>query len=87
MSKIEKNSISRIFHPLSSPEISSCDFWVFGTLKQILKDRELPSSDEIEDVIAQAWNDLTFDEVRSVVRDWIRRLVEVAENDGEYISE
>jgi hypothetical protein len=56
-------------------------------LKQILRDRGFSSSDEIEDAIAQAWNDLTFDKVQSVFRDWIRRLAWVAENDGEYISE
>jgi hypothetical protein len=35
-------------------------------LKQILRDRELSPSDEIEDVIEQVWNDLTFDGVQSV---------------------
>jgi hypothetical protein len=56
-------------------------------LKQILRDREFSSSDEIEDAIAQVWNDLTFDDVQSVFRDWIRRLAWVAENNGEYMSE
>jgi hypothetical protein len=56
-------------------------------LNQIQRDREFSLSDETEDTIAQGWNDLTFDDFQSVFRDWIRRLAEVAENDGEYISE
>jgi hypothetical protein len=85
--KIKKNHISRMPHPPDSPEINRCDFWLFGTLKQILRDREFPSSDKIEDAIAQAWNDLAFDDIQSVFRDWTRRLAWVAENDREHIRE
>jgi hypothetical protein len=57
-------------------------------LNQILRYREFSSSDdEIEDAIAQVWNHLTFDDVQSVFRDWIRRSALVAENDGEHINE
>jgi hypothetical protein len=56
-------------------------------LKQILRYRKFASSDEIEDAIAQGWNDLNFDDIQSVFRDWIRRLAWVAEDDGEYICE
>jgi hypothetical protein len=76
-----------MLHPLYSPDISPCDFWFFGMLKWILRGREFSSSDEIEDAIAQGWNDLSFEDVQSVFQDWIRRLVWVAENDGEYIRE
>jgi hypothetical protein len=51
-------------------------------LKQILRDREFSLSDEIEDAIAQVWNDLTLEDVQSVFRNWIRPLGWVAENDG-----
>jgi hypothetical protein len=56
-------------------------------LKQILRDREFSSSDEIKEAIAQVWNNLTFDDVQSVFREWIRHPAWVAENDGKYISE
>jgi hypothetical protein len=47
----------------------------------------LSSSDETEEAIAQVWNGLTFDEVKSVFWDWIQRLAWVAENNGEDTSE
>jgi hypothetical protein len=53
----------------------------------MFKDRESTSSDEIEDVIPNTWNDLTFDDRESVFRNWMRRLTWVIENDGEYIHE
>jgi hypothetical protein len=56
-------------------------------LKRILKDRELHSYDEIEEAITIAWNDLTFDEVQSVLHNWMNRLRSVIENGGEYITE
>jgi hypothetical protein len=86
-SKIKKSHLSRMPHPLYSPYISLCDFWFFGMLKQILREREFSSSDEIEDAVAQVWNGLPFDDVQSVFWNWIRRRAWVAESDGEYVSE
>jgi hypothetical protein len=56
-------------------------------LKGILKDREFHSHDEIEEAIPMAWNDLTFDEVQSVLRNWMKRFRWLIENWGEYITE
>jgi hypothetical protein len=67
--------------------MSPCDFWLFGLLKGILKDREFHSHDEIEEAITMAWNDLTFDEVQSVSHNGMNRLKWVIENGGEYTPE
>jgi hypothetical protein len=56
-------------------------------LKGILKDRELYSHDEIEELITMAWNDLTCNEVQSVFHNWMNRLRWVIESGGEYITE
>jgi predicted metal-dependent enzyme (double-stranded beta helix superfamily) len=56
-------------------------------LEHILRDRDFSLRDEIEDVITQAWNNLTFDDVQSVFTDWIRRVAWLAEDYGEYMSE
>jgi histone-lysine N-methyltransferase SETMAR len=67
VSKFDKHHIARLPHPPYSPDLNPCDFWVFGMLKGILKDREFHLHDEIEEAITMAWNDLTFDEVESVL--------------------
>jgi hypothetical protein len=56
-------------------------------LKEILKDREFHSHDEIEEAIMMAWNDLTFDGVQSFFHNWVNQLRWVIENGGEYITE
>jgi hypothetical protein len=75
-----------MLHSLYSPYISPCDFWLFGILKQILRDREFSWSDKTEDTIAQIWCN-PFDDVQNVFWDWIRRLAWVAKNDGDDVSE
>jgi hypothetical protein len=87
VSKFDKHHIARLLHLLYSPDLSPCDFWLFGMLKGILKDREFHSHDEIEETITMAWNDLTFNEVQSVFHNWMNRLRWVIENGGEYITE
>jgi hypothetical protein len=65
--------------------MSPCDFWLFGVLKGVLKDRELISSDEFEEAITRARDELTFDEVQNVFHNWMSRLACVIENEREYI--
>jgi hypothetical protein len=58
-SNTKRNHISRMSHSPYSPYINPCDFWLFGMFKQILRNQEFSSSDEIEDAIAQIWNRMT----------------------------
>jgi hypothetical protein len=62
-SKFPKHHLFRIPHRPYSPDLSACDFSLFGMLKGILKDRELTSSDEIEEGIMKVCNELTFDDL------------------------
>jgi hypothetical protein len=86
-SKFEKHNVSRLPHQLYSPDINSCDFWPFGLLKGVLKDREFNSSDKIEEAITNVWDELTFDEVQSVFHNWMSGLAWVIKNGREHIIE
>jgi hypothetical protein len=81
LSEFEKHHASRLPHPPYSPETSPCDFWFFGMLNGVLKDREFYSSDAIEEAITKVWDELTFDEVQSVFRNWTSRRAWVIENE------
>jgi hypothetical protein len=52
-------------------------------LKRVMKDHWLNSNNEIEEVIASARNELTFDDVQSVFRNWTSRLANVIKNGGQ----
>jgi hypothetical protein len=86
-SKFERHHIFRLPHPAYSPYISQYDFWLFGLLKGILKDREFHSHEGIDEAITVAWNDLTFEDVQSIFYNWMRRLAWVIEHEGGYILE
>jgi hypothetical protein len=72
--KLAKRSIERAPHPLHSPDISPCDFWLFGMLKQKMKDREFQSQQAILSAVAKMRNDLTSEDIQRVFREWMERL-------------
>jgi hypothetical protein len=54
-------------------------------LKRVLKDCKLDSSDEIEELITNVWDELTFDEEQRFSYNWMSRFAWIIENEGEYI--
>jgi hypothetical protein len=72
--KLAKRSIERAPHRPYSPDISPCDFWLFGMLKHNMKDREFQSQQAILSVVAKMWNDLTFADVQCVFQDFLDTL-------------
>jgi hypothetical protein len=46
-----------------------------------MKDREFPSTDDIEDTISKVRNGLTLEDMQNVVRNWMCRFVDVIESD------
>jgi hypothetical protein len=85
--KFRKDDLFRMPQRPNSPDPSPGDFWRFGMLKGILKDREFTSSDEIQEAILNVWKDLTLEDVQSVFRNWMRPLSRVIEHGGEYVHE
>jgi hypothetical protein len=57
-------------HPLSSPDLSPCDFWFFGIAKGKMKDREFHTVQDIRRRLTEIWNNLTFEDVQSVFLEW-----------------
>jgi hypothetical protein len=57
--KLAKGSIERATHPPYSPDISPCDFWLFGRPKKT-KDRWFQRQQTILSAVAKMWNDFTF---------------------------
>jgi histone-lysine N-methyltransferase SETMAR len=49
--EIEKLGRSRIQHPPYSPDISPCDFWLFGLLNETLKGNQYNDSKSISDAV------------------------------------
>jgi histone-lysine N-methyltransferase SETMAR len=52
--KLEKRHIARAPHPYYSPDLSPCDFWLFGILKQKMKERVFQSEEQILAAITES---------------------------------
>jgi hypothetical protein len=76
--------LGRAEHPLYSPDLSRCDFRLFGFLNEKLKDRRLRGVQSLHQVITDLSDELTFEDVQAVFLEWMNHLSWVIENKGEY---
>jgi hypothetical protein len=81
--KLASRHIVRAPHPLYSPDLSPCDFWLFGFLKEKMKDQVFRSEEEMSEVIVESWNELTFEDIKRVFQNWMERRIWVIENSGD----
>jgi hypothetical protein len=66
--------LDRIPHPPYSPDLSPCDFWLFGMLKQKIKDRVFQIVEEMMTAVHRVWDELTLDDLQTIFFNWIERL-------------
>jgi hypothetical protein len=82
--KLEKRHIGRVLHPSYSPDLSPCDFWLFGISKQKMKERVFQSEEQILADMTESWNEFTFENSQRVFHNWMERRIWVIANTGEY---
>jgi hypothetical protein len=58
--------------PPYSPDLSSCDFWLFGSLKNLMKGMESSTEDQIVETITTIWPGVTFNTLQSVFQEWVQ---------------
>jgi hypothetical protein len=63
---LDKANIIRAAHPVYSPDLSPCDFWLFGMLTHRMMDMQLQSPKKILNAAGEAWYEVTFEELRNV---------------------
>lgn len=85
-SYLKSKSIERMEHPPYSPDLSPYDFWLFGYLKEWLKEKEIEDETQLVKEITDAWDAVTFDQLQSVFHDWILRLDDVIKKHGSYYN-
>lgn len=83
--KIASCGIKTIHHPPYSPDLSPCDFWLFGRLKEFLKGNRFQTEKELFDKVQEFLNSIDKNEIKKVYNDWIKRLHRVIETHGEYL--
>jgi hypothetical protein len=57
--KMSLKGLRRAPHPAYSPDLSPCDFWAFGAIKDMIKDRQLQDLEKILRAIQEAWSPIS----------------------------
>jgi hypothetical protein len=82
--EIEYRRFARAPHPPHSPDLSPCDFWLFGLMKHSLKDREMQRVQALTSALTNMRDDLIFEDVQVVFLDWMEQPSWVINNNGDY---
>jgi histone-lysine N-methyltransferase SETMAR len=64
--EFDRRRLGRTEHPPYSPDLSPCDFGLFGFLKEKLKDCQLRGVQSLHQAITGLWDELTFEDVQAV---------------------
>jgi hypothetical protein len=64
--KISDAKLKKLPYPAYSPDLSPCDFWLFGMLKGNMKDRAFQTIEEIMEAVTLIWNGVTFEQLQNV---------------------
>jgi hypothetical protein len=59
--EISDVKLERLLQPVYSPDLSTCDFWLFRMLKEKMKDRAFQTVEEILEVVTLIWNAVSFE--------------------------
>jgi hypothetical protein len=76
--------IERLAHPRYSSELSPSDFWFFGRAKAALQNRRFADVDAQVGALTGEFDGVIFEELQSMIQNWIERLEWVVRHNGEY---
>ena len=66
-------NIEPLQHPPYSPDLAICDFFLFPTVKDHLRERKFESREELGTAITEALRTVTRDGLQHVFRTWVER--------------
>jgi hypothetical protein len=61
--------IARAAHPPYSPDLSFCDFWLYGFLKESMNGMELSTDDQSVEAITTIWRGVIFHTLQSMFQE------------------
>lgn len=82
----EKKKIELVPHPPYSPDLAPCDFFLFPTLKNMLKGIHFQSNEEIISTVKTCYRRLSKNGFQSVYEAWSRRWKKCIALGGDYFE-
>lgn len=81
---LDRSSFTLLQHPPYSPDLSPCDFGLFGTVKESFKGRSFDSEEELLRAIDQFFSEKLENFWQSIFEGWITRLRMCISANGDY---
>jgi hypothetical protein len=72
-----------ILHSVYFPDLSPCDFWFFGYVKEQLKEQLIMDESDLEDKLTVIWEHMSRDVLQSVFFEWMERLEWTVKHEGD----
>ncbi|GBO05553.1 hypothetical protein AVEN_208219-1 [Araneus ventricosus] len=72
--------------PLLLPDLTPCDFWLCGHLKNLVDRGDVATLDDLENSITLHVRSITTDQLRSYVKHTVHRLETLQVTDGGHIE-
>jgi hypothetical protein len=82
---LKRSGLQVLVHPPYSPDISPCDFFLFGVLKKWLTGRKFASVDDAKEQVRMFLTDLDPKKLKASIDAWPDRCSKVIARKGQYI--
>ena len=83
---LKHSKLAVLDHPPYSPDISPCDFGIFGSVKNSLAGMSFNSEDELITAVLNYFESRDESFWKSIFQGWIRRLENCITNNGDYVQ-
>ena len=84
IAKIKELGLKKLDHPPYSPDISPCDFFLFGYIKSELRNYKISSTYELDKTVRQICEKIDINIWKNVFESWLKRLDAVISCGGDY---
>ena len=79
-------SIKTVPHPLYSPDLVLCDFWLFPKLKEKLRSSRYETIEEMKEAVTKVIDTLTQDDFHEAFQKLLERYNKRIEAGGDYFE-
>jgi hypothetical protein len=80
------NCITKMDHPLYSPDLGPCDFWLFQNLKNALKGQRFAELSDIQNNVKRLQQGMSENDFQDYFRQWHHPLTKCIASLGEYFE-
>jgi histone-lysine N-methyltransferase SETMAR len=84
--KLDEQNLIRMPHPAYSPDLSPCDFFLFGYLKEKLIDKQYTTPEELFAEVTTIISEIPRDLFSRVFATWQERLQKCCDMQGNYLE-